>query len=51
MHIILVDYARVPIGYSAEWYSGDKATNGLLDLEFMTDQCGPSLVYMKALAW
>ena len=31
--------------------AGDKATNGLLNLEFMTDQCGPSLVYMKALAW
>ena len=30
---------------------GDKATDGLLELEFVADRSGPSLVYMKALAW
>ena len=29
----------------------DMATDGLLDLEFIADRSGPSLVYMKALAW
>jgi len=29
----------------------DKATDGLLDLEFVADRSGPSLVYMKTLAW
>ena len=30
--------------------AGDKATYGLLELEFVADQSGPSLFYIKALA-
>jgi len=31
--------------------AGDKATDGLLELKFVADRSGPSLVYIKALAW
>ena len=31
--------------------AGDKVSDDLLELEFVADRSGPSLVYMKALAW
>ena len=52
--IVSVEYAREPIDYSAAWYHGWQGfrwLDDLLELEFVADRSGPSLVYMKALAW